>query len=181
MIPQYITRTILQLAQSYKRTLALVFAAVVFVLSGCSHRSNSTLGLGGSGAGTEHYILGKEHLQSGQYPAAFQEFSLASKAEPNNWLFRYELGGILEQQGKPNEAVSEYRKVIQIDYKGLSNPADAARWHFRLAGALYKAGHSQQAKSEYMTAFNIASHDQKHDKNLAALASQSLNMAREQP
>ena len=182
MISPQFTPTMCQSRLCCKKALYPLLAMLVFMtVSGCSRHASSATGSDINQAEFEHDMQGSQYLHNGQYSAALQEFQAASKIGPNDWPPYNEAGIILEQQGKFREAIAEYQTVIRLDYKGLKNPADKARWHFRLAGAFLKAGRSKEAKSEYMTAFDIASQDQRHDKKLAALAKQSLQSARRLP
>lgn len=182
MISPQFTPTMCQSRLCCKKALYPLLAMLVcMIIPGCSHHTNSATESDFNQAAFEHNMQGEQYLHNGQYSAALQEFQAASKISPNEWPPHNEAGIILEQQGKFREAIAEYQTVIRLDYKGLKNPADKARWHFRLAGAFLKAGRSKEAKSEYMTAFDIASQDQRHDKKLAALAKQSLQSARRLP
>lgn len=181
IFPQCI-RTLCQSRLCCKKVAYPLLTMLVFmIVSGCSHHTSSTNASDFNQAEFEHSMQGEQYLHNGQYAAALQEFQAASKISPNDWPPHYKAGIILEQQGRLREAIAEYQTVIRLDFKGLKNPADKARWHFRLAGTLLKAGRPKEAKMEYMAAFQMASQDQQHDRKLAVLAKQSLKSARRLP
>lgn len=176
------TRTIRQSRLCCKNMFYCLLAILVFmIVVGCSHHTSSATRSNFNQVEFEHAMQGEQYLHNGQYSAALQEFQAASKISPSEWPPHNQAGIILEKQGRLEEAIAEYQTVIRLDYKGLKNPADKAKWHFRLAEAFLKSGRFKEAKSEYVTAFDIASQDHQHDKKLAALAKQSLQSARKLP
>jgi len=66
---------------------------------------------------------------------------LAISLNGSFWESHYELGRVLEQQGRLAEAAQEYRRSAQLDARV---PAP----HFRLATVLLKLGQSEEARAE---------------------------------
>ncbi len=150
----------------------VLVASLLGLGAGCSPRTQAP-----ADAAFEHEMQGEIDSHQGRYSAALQEYQTAILINPSGWPAHDRAGRILEQQGRFQEAIAEYHKVIALDYT-VKNPADKAWWHFRLAGALYKAGLHQDAVAEYKLTYKIASQDQMHKKKLALLARQSLYLSR---
>ena len=162
-----------------KTAFYLLLTTLIFVsVSGCSRHTRPANEASFNQLAFEHDMQGEQYLRMGKYSAALYEFQSASRISPNDWPPHYKAGIILEQQGRLKEAIEEYQTVIRLDFKELKNPADKARWPFRLAGALLKIGRAKEAKSEYMATSQIAAQDRRHDGKLAALAKQSLRTAK---
>lgn len=125
----------------------------------------------------DHSIQGELYLRSGQYGMALQEFRIVSQINPMDWVAHDRAGRILEQECDFTGAISEYQKVIQIDFP-IKYPAEKAGWHFRLAGTLLKAGRRAEAKAEYMNAYRVASTDTRHDKKLSKISHESARFVK---
>ena len=151
----------------------ILFLLLLTSFPGCSDHiaSSSDLAL-------DHLMQGDADRSKGNYPAALQEYQTAASVSPNDWPGHDKAGQILEQEGRFQEAIVEYRKVIAINH-ALRNPAEKALWHFRLAHALSKVGLRQDAVGEYKLTVKIASQDQMHNPKLASLAKKAVSLSQQ--
>jgi len=150
---------------------ALIVFLVTIISSGCSPHASLS-----QASAFDHIMQGDVYYGKRNYTLALQEYQSAISLDPNDWPAHSKAGQVLEKQGKYQEAVLQYRRVIAINYT-VKNPADKAWWHFRLAGALSEAGLYQDALNEYDVTFRLASQDQTHSKKLASLAKEAFSLS----
>lgn len=79
-------------------------------------------------------------------------FEHAIKVTSNNYLAHNNLGAVLAEQGKYEDAISHYREALRIK----QNYADA---HYNLGNALFKRGEVQEAIEHHKAALRITPHD----------------------
>ncbi|HEY2015067.1 MAG TPA: tetratricopeptide repeat protein, partial [Bryobacteraceae bacterium] len=81
--------------------------------------------------------------QAGQFPAAIREYQQCIAAEPDRAEARSNLGAILANLGRYQEAIDQYRAALKV-----APAAIAPRLHFNLALAYYKSFQIPEAASE---------------------------------
>lgn len=93
------------------------------------------------------FNLGLQHLRDGRIDMAIESFKQAIKEDPKNAYFQKGLGMAYLAKREPGKAVEAFKKALEI------NPyyADV---HNDLGTALSLAGKPEEAKREFLTAFN---------------------------
>jgi Flp pilus assembly protein TadD len=94
-----------------------------------------------------HNYLGVVATELGRYDEAEEHYkkALADPSYPTPELVRLNLGLLYARQGRDNEAISEFRRAVEISprfYKG----------HFELASVLDRTGRLDEAAREYEVA-----------------------------
>ena len=91
---------------------------------------------------------GEDLLTSGDYPAAIELFSAASKANPDNFNAYIGLGQAFKENGETEKAFEQFRKAA-------SSKPDSPVPHFALGNLYQKNSDDSMAEKEYMEAIRI--------------------------
>ncbi|MGH9698405.1 MAG: tetratricopeptide repeat protein [Candidatus Acidiferrales bacterium] len=109
-----------------------------------------------------YFAYGNSLLRSGDTRNALGSFKQASELDPNSPLFRNNLGAAMDMQGRSQDAIEEYTKVIQSS----PSPPDFVLGivHFNLAEDYSLAGEYEKAIPEFNEALregvnNVSLHD----------------------
>ncbi len=93
-----------------------------------------------------HTNLGAELINAGRYPEAIQHLSQAkSLATENLPKIHCELATALALAGRPEEAIEEYRKVLELD----PNYYESTRVRHGIGISLINAGRTEEAVAEF--------------------------------
>jgi Flp pilus assembly protein TadD len=97
------------------------------------------------------FNIGLSHLRDGRVDMAIEAFRSAAKGDPKNAYFQKGLGTAWAQKQEWAKAIEAYRKALEL------NPyyADV---HNDLGMALVLAGKRDEAKKEFLSAFNDATY-----------------------
>ncbi len=63
----------------------------------------------------EHFDSAREYLKSGKTASAMSEYWAATYLEPENTVYRLQLGGAYESLGWHKEAYNQYKKILEIE------------------------------------------------------------------
>ncbi len=85
-----------------------------------------------------HFILGQAHYVRGNYTEARRSWEIASKLEPDNWVWLQTLGDAAFQQADYESSLDYYLRA------GRMHP-DAVSWH-GAAGAYWEMGLTEDAR-----------------------------------
>lgn len=81
-----------------------------------------------------HFILGQAHYVSGNYTEARRSWEMASRMEPENWVWLQTLGDAAFQQADYQASLDYYLRAARMH-------PDAVSWH-GAAGAYWEMGHT---------------------------------------
>jgi len=98
--------------------------------------------------------------QCGMYANVEMLWQATLARNPDSWLAHNNLGTILRQKGRVDEAISHYQQALQIR-------PDNESVHFNLAKALYQKGQVDQAIAQFQWALQIQPADMEAQNNLA--------------
>ena len=84
-----------------------------------------------------HFILGQAHYVSGNYTEARRSWEMASRLEPENWVWLQTLGDVAFQQEDYQASLDYYSRAVRMH-------PDAVSWH-GAAGAYWEMGHTEDA------------------------------------
>ena len=84
-----------------------------------------------------HFILGQAHYVLGNYTEARRSWEMASRLEPDNWVWMQTLGDAAFQQEDYQESLDYYLRAVRLH-------PDAVSWH-GAAGAYWEMGHTEDA------------------------------------
>jgi len=98
-------------------------------------------------------------LQIGYWKNSKLLFQYASVIIDNNWLAHARLGLVFSQEGRTDEAISEYHQALKL------NPDDADT-RYNLANALYRKGLLDEAISQYQESLKLNPNDASGHNNL---------------
>jgi len=124
--------------------LAGTWAAVDWA-GGSRHRR---LALAGAGVAALSFLLVTASRQTSYWRDSVTLWTHAFDCTQDNALTRFTLGDALAQQGRPEEAMAEYREALRI------NP-DYVNAHNNLGLALAQQGQTEEAIAEYRQALRI--------------------------
>jgi tetratricopeptide (TPR) repeat protein len=96
-----------------------------------------------------HYRLGVIYAQTGRSDRAIDEFSAATRLDPNNAEIAAGLGNALLSANRLTDAIAAYRRALAM------RPAFAAA-HFNLANAMRQQGNLAEAVESYRRAISLA-------------------------
>jgi tetratricopeptide (TPR) repeat protein len=99
------------------------------------------------------------HCQAGRFPAAEQIFRQILQVEPNYAVAHNNLGNVLQEQGKLEDAVACYRRALELK-------PDYTLAHSNLGGALQAQGKSDEAVRCYQRALGLTPNFTKAHNNL---------------
>ena len=85
-----------------------------------------------------HFVLGQAHYVRGNYTEARRSWEIASRLEPDNWIWLQTLGDAAFQQADYQASLDYYLRA------GRMNP-DAVSWH-GAAGAYWEMGLTEDAR-----------------------------------
>ncbi len=72
------------------------------------------------------------YIEAGMFDEAITNLSVALKKNPNNELFHYTLGTILDNQGKKEEAISSYKEAIRLKPDYFDANFNAGAFYYNL-------------------------------------------------
>jgi tetratricopeptide (TPR) repeat protein len=104
--------------------------------------------------------------QCGMYASLETLWQTTLARNPDSWLAHNNLGTILRQEGKVDEAIAQYQMALQI------MPGNESV-NFNLARALYQNGKADQAIAQFQAALEIEPDDVEAQNNLAWLLATS--------
>jgi superkiller protein 3 len=117
----------------------LLTVAVVLAALGCNEQRNKSIELMNSGV---------EKYKNRLFDSAERDMQAAIQVDPTNVLAHYNLGKVLEEEKKWNDAASEFEKAIVGD-------ANNGNYHYDLGHACQEAGKLDQAEKELQEAVRI--------------------------
>ncbi len=92
--------------------------------------------------------LGRERYRQGDLEGAAELFRRAVAADPRHFPSRLNLGAVLTRLGRPDEAVGECLKAVELD-------PSQAKAHFHLANAYFAKSWWEEALTEYEKAVEL--------------------------
>ncbi len=95
----------------------------------------------------QHYKWGKQYMDAGNWAAAEKEFRLAIQYDPKWWGYRFDLAYVLEQEGRNDEAIGQYKTSISL------RPSAAA--YNNIGVILYSEGQREEAEDWYGAALKL--------------------------
>jgi superkiller protein 3 len=98
---------------------------------------------------TDYLVSGNEYFKTGDYVKAEQEYRQALKLDPKSAIAESNLGVILGEVGRLDEAIATLQRALELDPKN-------AVAHYVLAEALIKKGHVDEALSQARTAVKLS-------------------------
>ena len=84
-----------------------------------------------------HFILGQAHYVRGSYTEARRSWEMASRLEPDNWVWLQTLGDVAFQQADYQASLDYYLRAVRMH-------PDAVSWH-GAAGAYWEMGLTEDA------------------------------------
>jgi protein O-mannosyl-transferase len=129
----------------YRKAIILIAAGVLFLIYGAVTR-----------------------FQIQHWRNSMTLFEHAIEVTSNNYIAQNNLGAVLAEQGKYDEAISRYREALRIR-------ADYADAHYNLGNALSKVGKVQEAIEHHKAALRITPHDVKIRSKLGILLAGQRN------
>jgi adenylate cyclase len=115
---------------------------------------------GGSDAGA-HFLIGYAYSRKGQFDKAISELEIARDLFPNNAEINAGLGMVLNDAGKPEEAINVLKNAIRL------NPIPPGWYLGRLGDAYRLKGQYEKAVHEYKKAIQLQPDDMFSHLNLA--------------
>ncbi len=122
--------------------------------------AQKVLDRGDSDAGA-HFLIGYAYSRKGQFDKAFSELEIARDLFPNNADINAGLGAILNDAGKPEEAISVLKNAIRL------NPIPPGWYLGRLGDAYRLTRQYEKAVHEYKKAIQLQPDDMISHLNLA--------------
>ncbi len=122
--------------------------------------AQKVLDRGDSDAGA-HFLIGYAYSQKGQFDKAISELEIARDLFPNNAEINAGLGMILNDAGKPEEAISVLKNAIHL------NPITPGWYLGRLGDAYRLTGQYEKAVHEYKEGIQLQPDDMLSHLNLA--------------
>jgi len=114
--------------------------------------AHKVLDRGDSDAGA-HFLIGYAYSQKGQFDKALSELEIARDLFPNNADINAGLGMILNDAGKPEEAIQALKKAMRL------NPIPPA-WYISWLGHAYRlTGQYEKAVHEFKKALQLQPDD----------------------
>jgi tetratricopeptide (TPR) repeat protein len=98
-----------------------------------------------------HLLMGKAHLNRGEYDEALRELELAAKADPKLPFVHFNLGLVYVHQQNYDQARAEFQKDLAIE------PDVAFTWE-QLGGLEFTAGNEDAAAKNYRQAIKLDPH-----------------------
>jgi tetratricopeptide (TPR) repeat protein len=120
---------------------ALVAVIAVVMLAGCEMRG-----------ATDYLISGNEAFQRDDYKQAESDYRNALKMEPNSSTALNNLGVILNELGKYDEAAAFLKRAVEVDEKN-------AIAHYALSQSFVNLGQYDDAVAQARTAVTLAADD----------------------
>ena len=137
-----------------------IFLALAWLAHAMTRRwRNQWLLLSASAAVVTLACIPITRLQIGYWKNSKLLFQYASVIIDNNWLAYARLGLVFSQEGRTDEAISEYRQALKL------NPDDADT-HYNLANALYRKGLLDEAIGQYQESLKLNPNDAGGHNNL---------------
>lgn len=84
-----------------------------------------------------HFILGQAHYVRGNYTEARRSWEMASRLDPENWVWVQTLGDVAFQQ-------EDYQASLEYYLRAVRMHPDAVSWH-GVAGAYWEMGLTEEA------------------------------------
>lgn len=85
-----------------------------------------------------HFVLGQAHYVLGNYTEARRSWEMASRLDPDNWVWVQTLGDVAFQQADYQASLDYYLRAVRMH-------PDAVSWH-GAAGAYWEMGHTEDAR-----------------------------------
>ncbi len=95
----------------------------------------------------QHFNWGKQYMDAGNWAAAEREFRIAVQYDPKWWGYRFDLAYVLQEQGKDDEAIGQYRASIGL------RPSPVA--YNNVGIIFYKEGNLDAAEEWYGAALKM--------------------------
>jgi protein O-mannosyl-transferase len=99
--------------------------------------------------------------QTGEYHDLFTLYTATLKKNPGCWMAHYNLGIVLSEQGKANEAIDHYTAAVELR-------PDYAEAHYNLGRLLVEQGQFHEAIAHYEKAIAIHPDDAEAQNNLGS-------------
>jgi TolB-like protein/Tfp pilus assembly protein PilF len=103
--------------------------------------------------------LGNTYYYGRQFEQAVIASRKAIEIDPNSHIAHYYLGEVLQSKGQSNEAIAEYKRAVELDDdpQALACLGQAyARWGKRKDAEQILARLTEEAKTRYVSAYNMA-------------------------
>lgn len=152
-----LTPLLLPVSKNCKLSASLAAIVLVCLLGGCSVRPPAS----------SYLIRGNEYFKKNDYPQAEREYRDALKSEPKSATALNNLGVILNEEGKYDEAISYLHGALDVDPKN-------AIAHYVLSEALAKKSKFDEAFAEANAAIGL---DAGEPRAYCALAEAALGAA----
>lgn len=104
--------------------------------------------LGGAGIGATLLAAWATHVRAGDYATEESIWRATVQVRPASRAARMNLGNVLLQEGRSDEAIEQYRIAVEAD-------DDDSQAHYNLANALVAAGRNNEAIASFQEAIRV--------------------------